>query len=266
MKESTLQFLCNPTTKEDLRLEITESGEEVLVSVDSGQRFPIKNGIPVFIHADQVVGLNKKYQGIYDRLARSYDFFEKIVSDLALGGRDNARRDLVRGIALHPGDKFLEVSIGTGINLRYLPAGAVFYGLDISAGMLAQCQRNLEKWRLQAELFQGMAEQLPFRDGIFDVVFHVGGFNFFENKEQALQEMIRVAKGGAKIIISDETEEVAKTWGKSRLPFARAFFANRKEEITAPIHLVPSTVLDVRVEQRLKGKLYLLSFVKPPIT
>jgi ubiquinone/menaquinone biosynthesis C-methylase UbiE/uncharacterized protein YbaR (Trm112 family) len=263
MKASTLQILRNPTTRENLRLEITESGEEVLVGVDSGQRFAIKNGIPIFIDATQVTGLNKKYQGLYDRLASSYDFFEKIVFFLSMGGRDQARRDMVKGIALNAGDKFLEVSIGTGSNLRYLPPGVDFYGLDISAGMLAQCQRNLIRWKIEAELFQGMAEQLPFGDGIFDVVFHVGGFNFFNNKEQALLEMIRVAKGGATIFIGDETEEIAKTWGKSRLPFARAFFANRQEEITAPIHLVPSAMIDVRVEQRLKGKAYMLSFVKP---
>jgi ubiquinone/menaquinone biosynthesis C-methylase UbiE len=60
------------------------------------------------------------------------------------------------------------VSNGTAINLHYLPRDANYFGLDISMGMLKQCQWNLKKWSLQAELFQGIAESLPFKDSAFD--------------------------------------------------------------------------------------------------
>jgi ubiquinone/menaquinone biosynthesis C-methylase UbiE len=233
------------------------------VSVNSGERFPIKKGIPIFIESSAVTGENKKYQSLYDKIARGYDFSEKLVADLTWGGRDKVRRDILDSVTPNPNDKFLEVSIGTGINLRYMPEGVDFYGLDISSGMLAQCQRNLSKWKLQAELFQGIAEQLPFRDNTFDVVLHFGGINYFNDKPQAILEMIRVAKDGARIFIGDENEDYAKAAEKSWLPFARQFYGNRKEAISAPINLVPSTMLDIKVEQRWKGKFYMVSFVKP---
>ncbi len=263
MKKNTIEILCNPITKEKLRLETTGSGEEFLVGVLSGRRFPIKNDIPVFISSDEITGANKRYQGLYDKIARGYDFFEKIVADLTWGGRDNVRRDIVRGVRLNPGDRFLEVSVGTGINLRYLPDDAEFFGLDISSGMLSRCQRNLKKWKLQAELFQGTAEQLPFCDNSFDVVYHFGGINFFNDKKQAIVEMIRVAKGGASIFIGDENENVAKAGEKSKIPFAKEFYANRQETVTVPDNLLPPTMLNVKVEQRWKGRFYFLSFVKP---
>jgi len=46
---------------------------------------------------------------------------------------------------------------------------------------------------------------LLFVDGIFDVVFRVGGINFFNDKARAIAEMIRVARPGTKIVIVDES-------------------------------------------------------------
>jgi len=66
----------------------------------------------------------------------------------------------------------------------------------------------LKRWQRHAQLFQGEAERLPFRDAVFDCVFHVGGINFFSDKERAITEMIRAAKPGTKLVIVDETEKV----------------------------------------------------------
>ena len=46
--------------------------------------------------------------------------------------------------------------------------------------------------------------------GAFDVVFHMGGINFFNDKAQALQEMVRVAKPETKFVIVGETEQITK--------------------------------------------------------
>lgn len=263
MKSETIEILCNPITKEQLRLEKSGNGDEFLMSTHSAQHFPVKNGIPIFIEPSEITGDNKKYQSLYDKIARGYDFSENLVASLAWGGRDKVRRDILGGVAPRPNERFLEVSIGTGINLRYMPEGVAFYGIDISAGMLAQCQRNLAKWKFHAELFQGVAEQLPFLDNTFDVVFHFGGINYFNDKEQSILEMIRVAKHGARIYIGDENENYAQEAEKSWLPFAKQFYGNRKEAITAPVQLIPSTMLDVKVEQKWRGKFYMVSFVKP---
>ena len=45
-------------------------------------------------------------------------------------------------------------------------------------------------------LIQGEAETLPFRDGQFDAVLSIGAFNYFNDPEGALREMVRVARPG----------------------------------------------------------------------
>jgi ubiquinone/menaquinone biosynthesis C-methylase UbiE len=60
---------------------------------------------------------------------------------------------------------------------------------------------------------------LPFVDNSFDAVFHFGGINMFGNVRQGIEEMVRVAKPDAPVIISDEgmSERRRKTWIGRRL-------------------------------------------------
>jgi len=47
--------------------------------------------------------------------------------------------------------------------------------------MLRQCRKRIERTKRPAALFHGEAERLPFAGDSFDVVFHVGGINFFND-------------------------------------------------------------------------------------
>jgi ubiquinone/menaquinone biosynthesis C-methylase UbiE len=136
------------------------------------------------------------------------------------------------------------------------------FGLDISWGMLKRCQKQLAQWKRTAQLFQGEAENLPFRDGIFDVVFHVGGINFFNDRARAINEMIRVAKPGTKVVIVDETEKVVKEIYE-KTPFTKKYFQKREGAVSSPVDLVPKDMLDIRSKEIGDGRLYCLSFRKP---
>lgn len=93
--------------------------------------------------------------------------------------------------------------------------------LDAPAGQNRKCRKNLRKWNREAALFHGEAEHLPFADEAFDVVYHVGGIDFFNDKTGAIREMTRVAKPGTRIVIVGETEKVvAGTY--QRMPVVRA--------------------------------------------
>ena len=89
---------------------------------------------------------------------------------------------------------------------------------------------------MDADLFLGNVETLPFVDASFDVVFHVGGINFFNDRAQAIREMIRVAKPGSLLLIADESEKHVKEVYEKGLG---SFYKNRKEPVSAPISLVP---------------------------
>jgi ubiquinone/menaquinone biosynthesis C-methylase UbiE/uncharacterized protein YbaR (Trm112 family) len=253
MDERTVPLLCDPETHTPLEL-----GTDVLLNPKSGRRYPLRDGIPVFFEA--LSGSNKKYQELYDGIARFYDPAEALYRWLFR--KNDLRTEYLRKLEVGASARVLEVSVGTGANIPHLRSDSEVFGLDISWGMLKRCRKRLAKWKRAAELFQGEAEKLPFRDGIFDVVFHVGGINFFNDKARAIAEMIRVAKPGTKVVIVDETEKVVKDIYE-RTPFTKRYFQKRETTVTSPVDLVPKEMLDIGSKEIGDGRLYCLSFRKP---
>jgi ubiquinone/menaquinone biosynthesis C-methylase UbiE/uncharacterized protein YbaR (Trm112 family) len=253
MNPQCLSLLCDPETHASLEL-----AGDALVNPSSGSRFPIRDGIPVFLR--EVEGLNRKYQTMYDRLAPGYDFAERLYHWVLR--KPSYRLEYTGELEIPAGGRVLEVSVGTGANLRYLRPDAELFGLDLSWGMLAKCVRNLKKWGRNANLFQGEAERLPFRDEAFDTVLHVGGINFFNDKARAIQEMIRVARPGTKIVIVDETEKVV-TGLYRKNPLTHSSYKGGESLAFCPIELVPRAMRDIQARQIVEGKMYCLTFRKP---
>jgi len=261
MKRDTVSLLCDPATHEQLRpLPQDGSGEIVngtLVGTESGKEFPVRDGIPLFISDSDVTGLNRQYQQVYDRMATTYDLSSRARRFL-LGGWP--RQVILRDLKVADTDRVLEVSIGTGFNVSLLPRRVKYFGLDISWGMLKRCQMYMEKLGLDVELFLGNAESLPFKDDTFDVVFHIGGINFFNDKVRAIEEMIRVARPGTKILIGDESARLEGFY--SRLPFVGRNFKGKAELMRPPLELVPQEMKDVKLKD-FYGSFYVITFVKP---
>jgi uncharacterized protein YbaR (Trm112 family) len=147
MDERTLSLLCNPASHERLELLREPSpheGEQVLlVNPRTGQRFPIREGIPSFLDPSEVSGLNSKYQKFYDRLAPGYDAAARIYSFFSRESLKQMRQGYLDEIEMKQIGRALEVSVGTGLNIPFFPRTVEFYGLDISWGMLRKCQKNL---------------------------------------------------------------------------------------------------------------------------
>jgi ubiquinone/menaquinone biosynthesis C-methylase UbiE len=253
MEPWSLSLLCDPETHAPLLM-----ADRALIEPESNRHYPIREGIPVFLQA--ATGLNRKYQTMYDRLAPGYDLAERLVRWVSRV--PDYRLEYIAELEIAAGARTLEVSIGTGANLRYLRSDIEFFGLDLSWGMLRRCQRNLKNWKLSAQLFQGEAERLPFRDASFDCVFHVGGINFFNDKAGAIQEMIRVARPGTKVVIVDETEKVV-TGAYRKNPFTSRYFEGQGQAAFCPVDLVPRGMQDVQARQFADGKLYCLTFRIP---
>ncbi|HUI87987.1 MAG TPA: methyltransferase domain-containing protein [Anaerolineales bacterium] len=265
MKPQTLSLLCDPITYDPLEVESAferrQAVQESLINRKTGKCFPIREGIPIFLDDQQVTGSNRKYQSLYDRLAPVYDFSTWAYSRWK-GMKVEARlREYLDELEVQDGDRLLEVSVGTGRNLQFLPRSAQYFGLDISWGMLKQCRRNMKRWKLDIALFLGNAEHLPFKEESFDVVFHFGGINFFNDKAAAIREMVRVAKPGTKFVIGDEKEELAERYEK--IPVMDGIYGHRVHAITAPLELLPDGMQDVQVKDIAGGDLYCLSFRKP---
>jgi ubiquinone/menaquinone biosynthesis C-methylase UbiE len=253
MDSQIVDLLCDPETHAPLEL----AGDS-LVNPTSGRCFPIRDGIPVFL--EDVSRPNRKYQTMYDRLAPGCDLAERLYRWVSR--KPDFRPEYLRELEIPADARVLEVSAGTGANLPYLRPDIEFFGLDLSWGMLRRCRHNLKRWQRNAHLFHGEAERLPFRDAVFDCVFHVGGINFFSDKARAILEMIRVAKPGTKILIADETEDVVSQQYQKN-PLTRRYFAGRDKAVSSPIDLVPAEMGDIQSRQIAQGKLYCLTFRKP---
>jgi ubiquinone/menaquinone biosynthesis C-methylase UbiE len=259
-RQETMAVLRSPQSGSLLHLE-KERGGESLVSA-TGERFPIRGGVPDFRAPEDLSGANGKYNHLYETIGGFYDDTQRVGSALIGMDRDEYVRSYLGKLEVRRGDAVLETSVGTGLNFKYLPRGIRRFGLDLSREMLANCQANLRRWRMDAELFLGNAESLPFADESFDVVFHTGGINFFSDRGKAIREMIRVAKPGSLILIADETEEHVKG-AFEKIPYTREFYKGRQEAVTAPVELVPAEMEDIQAQTVWNGRFYALTFRKP---
>jgi ubiquinone/menaquinone biosynthesis C-methylase UbiE len=261
MRPETVALLRSPFTGEPLQV-VLENGKEALVST-SGERFPVRDGIPAFLKPEDLTGDNGKYNKLYENIGGFYDDAQRFFGAFKGVNLDSYFENYMNLLDVKPGDSVLETSSGTGLNFKYLPRGVKLSGLDLSAEMLANCQRNLRRWQLEGDLYLGNAESLPFADNSFDVVFTCGGFNFFSDRAKAVREMIRITKPGGHLMIEDETEEYVKSTYQN-IPYTSSFYSDRKDAVKVPIDLVPTEMEDTRVEMLKEGKFYAITFRKPP--
>jgi len=248
--------LCNPYTGEPLALEA-----DALVSTSSGQRFPIRNGIPSFIINTHTPRRNRFYRWFYDRAAFAYDFTLDLGPKLNYGAEADIRRDYIAQLPINPGDTVLETAVGTALNIPHLPNHAVYYGLDISYNMLGRAQRNLAEWNRSALLFHADAQFLPFHDNTFELVFQMGGLQFMADPFKAVREMARVAVPGAAIIIIDEASAVLRTF--KRLPAHAPHVTDQASVIAALPRLVPQGMASAAAKLLPSGEFYALNIQKP---
>src|SRR5262250_2453068 len=85
-------------------------------------------------------------------------------------------RSVIESLGLRPGQRVLEVGVGTGISLDAYPPYVHVVGIDPSPEMLEQAKTKVGENQLKnVELRQGDALNLDMPDVTFDVVcaFHV---------------------------------------------------------------------------------------------
>lgn len=95
------------------------------------------------------------------------------------------------------GLRVLEIGVGMGADYeRWLRAGAIATGIDMSEFSLSQARLRCEQSGLKPDLRQTDAENLPFADGLFDVVYSYGVMHHSPDTQKCLDEAWRVLKPG----------------------------------------------------------------------
>ena len=100
------------------------------------------------------------------------------------------------------GLRVLEIGVGMGADYeQWLKVGADATGVDLSANSLARAQARCKRSGLKPDLRLADAENLPFPNGTFDVVYSYGVMHHSPDTERCLHEAWRILKPGATVRI-----------------------------------------------------------------
>jgi demethylmenaquinone methyltransferase/2-methoxy-6-polyprenyl-1,4-benzoquinol methylase len=155
-----------------------------------------------------------KVNDLFARIARRYDFLNDLQS---FGLHRLWKRRVVKLAQIKTGARALDLCCGTGdISFALARGGAETTGLDFSPQMLevaAQRQSVNSKLKIQnLKFIQGDAQQLPFPENSFDIVTVGYGLRNLTSWERGLDEMLRVAKPGARLIVLDFGKPANALW------------------------------------------------------
>jgi ubiquinone/menaquinone biosynthesis C-methylase UbiE/uncharacterized protein YbaR (Trm112 family) len=258
-KSPTSEYLRCPGCRGEIHDERAD-----LRCVRCGRLFPVDDGIPALLV--EPVGspvMSARIRQLDGEAAR----YLLVMAGLAILARvwpPTERRRLIGALGLKSGDWVLDHCSGPGGNLPAIAAcvgpEGIIVAMDLSRAMLRRARRWAERRHGRVDAHQADAAALPYADGVFAAVIHVGAINQFgDATHRAVAEMIRVTRPGGMVAIVDEGLEPwrAKTPLGRLLVWRNALFASRP-----PLDALPS---DVHPEVRwvIRGIFYQIVFRTP---
>ena len=131
---------------------------------------------------------------VYAKLAKVYDL---IFGPTLHHGRLVA----IERMGIKPGDRVLEVGVGTAINASLYPRDCAVTGIDLSSSMLEKARdRVARKGIRNIRLIEMDAADLKFLDGTFDIVYAPYLMSVVPDPIAVAREMRRVCRIGGRLI------------------------------------------------------------------
>lgn len=132
----------------------------------------------------------------YRRHARGYDrFFGPVL--------EPGRRAVIERMRLRPGERILELGVGTGLSLPLYPPEVEVVGIDLSAEMLERARLRVSRER--PPQVTGLArmdgERMAFADDSFDKVVAMYVVSVVPDPARLVDEMRRVCRPGGELFI-----------------------------------------------------------------
>lgn len=198
MNKEDVSILCDPITKEDFILE-----KDALVS-KSEKRYQIIDGIPVLLELSDIEK-NMYALNLFKNKAPIYDQYQHLSFDTFGINETELRNSLIDKLNIKSTMKILELSAGTGrdseLIFRRLDRSSHLYVQDISLDMLKVLQKKFKED--EVSITQSNACKLPYKSNTFDAIYSFAGVGMstYSDTKQIMNEIIRVCKVGAKVVI-----------------------------------------------------------------
>jgi SAM-dependent methyltransferase len=173
----------------------------------------------------------------FDRAAAFYDRTRNLPDGVA----EEVRDALLRHIGAGLDTRFLEVGVGTGrIAAPFIAAGYAYFGVDLSAAMLAALREKLAGHPVgpaRAGLVVADAMSLPIRPATFDVALMIHVLHLVGDHLRTLREARDVLRSGGRLIVStnDFAERNRRDEAAGRVASGRRLVVNRWNAILADL-------------------------------
>ena len=256
-KESQDSYYVCPVSKRPLTP--TTNG---LFCQQEGVEYPVKNGIPDFVVEDFTESPNLFLRSV-DKMDESagmyedpwYGIIDKVNAELGLPSLEDMAKMMIEMVDAENGVG-LDVACGTGFVTRPLAQKMRFVcGIDLSMGMLEMATEYAREREIGNIRFaRGMAEKLPFPDGVFDGVICSGALHLFQDTVEVLNEMARVMKRGARLAVNTivkgdlSTLKMYVERAGASIPFGTSIPFGKKESLEM-LHLFDVEELDSYLSQ-----------------
>lgn len=111
------------------------------------------------------------------------------------------RVQAIQRMAIKPGERVLEVGVGTGINTLLYPRDCSVTGIDLTGSMLDKARDRVAREGIHnVRLLEMDAADLKFADGAFDIVYAPYVISVVPDPVAVAREMGRVCRSGGRII------------------------------------------------------------------